>query len=94
MHDTTNTLDRILQLEDEYLQRSSTAELDDEDRWRCIEIRRIVDSLWPKRRAELVYERHGPPLMISAPDPSSCRAVMRAIAHGIAPLPMPATGGD
>ncbi len=90
----STTLARILQLEDEYLRRSSTAELDDADRWRCIEIRRIVDSLWPQRRAEIAFEQHGPPRLISAPDPTSRRAVVRAIAYGIQPLPMPATGGD
>jgi len=82
-----STFDRILQLEDEYVRRSSTAEWSDEDRWRCIEIRRTVDGLWPKRRAEIVFEKYGPGRMISAPDPRS----QRQIARGIPPLP---SGGD
>lgn len=94
-NDTTNTLARIIQLEDEYVRRTSTAEWDDENRWRCIEIRRTLDAMWDKRRAELVFEQHGPPRMISAPDPRSQPQIRRfahgAIAHGIPPLP---SGGD
>jgi len=88
VHSTTNTLARILQLEDEYIHRISAVEWDDENRWRCIEIRRAVESLWPKRRAELVFHVHGSPRIVSVPDE---RARRNLTAHGIAPLP---SGGD
>jgi hypothetical protein len=49
-----------------------------------------LDYLYEIRRAELVFEQHGPPRMISAPDPRSQKQVRR-FAVGMAPLP---SGGD
>lgn len=63
----------------------------EEDRQACAEIQAELAALWPKRRAELVFEREGPPRLVSAPDPRSVRQVARGIAHGIQPLP---SGGD
>lgn len=54
------------------------------------DIRAALAKLWPQRRAELVFERDGPPRMVSAPDPRSQKQVRR-FAVGVQPLP---SGGD
>lgn len=63
------------------------------DQARFQEIRDTLDGMWNRRRKELIFEQHGPPRMVAAPNPRSQRQVTRSIAHGIAPLPMP-NGGD
>lgn len=83
----STTLGRIITLSDQYLRLLNSRDpgdfLTDDEQWQCIEIRRALDQLWPARRAALVFERCGPPRMISAPDPRSHNQVAR----GIAPLP-------
>jgi hypothetical protein len=94
MKHCSTTLDHIVTLSDQYLTLLNSREpgefLTDEEQWQCVEIRRALDSLWPKRRQELTFRASGPPRMLSAPDPRSVRQVAR-FAHGIAPLPQ---GGD
>ena len=58
----------------------------DADRARFKAIGAALEELYELRRAELVFERCGPPRMISAPDPRSQPQVKR-FAAGIAPLP-------
>jgi hypothetical protein len=83
-----STLDHIISLYDAYLPLLNKGDYLTEDEQRqCIEIRRALDQLWPKRRAELTFQAHGKGRLISAPDPRS----VRQVARGIQPLPQ---GGD
>jgi hypothetical protein len=87
----TTTLDHIVALslaEVDLLGKGDS--LTDEERAQFRDIRMALESLWPKRRAELVFERWGPARMVSAPDPRSQKQVRR-FAVGMAPLP---SGGD
>jgi hypothetical protein len=53
------------------------------ERAQFTEIRQALAKLWPARRAEQVFEAHGPPRLISSPEPLDRR---RRIAFGIPPL--------
>jgi len=84
MHSTT-TFRRIVELYDVAGRLLAKEDgLTEAEQARFREIRDQLDQLWPKRRAELVFQIDGPPRLISAPDE---RARARHIAHGIAPLP-------
>lgn len=90
MHSIT-TLDHIVTLslaEVDLLSKGDS--LTDEERVQFAEIRSALRKLWPRRRAELVFQQHVPPRLISAPDPRSHHQVAR-FAHGIQPLPQ---GGE
>jgi hypothetical protein len=87
MSHSTTTLDHIVALSEEEQRLLNQTEWTTEDRAQCAEIQKALRKLWPIRRAELVFERNGPPRIISAPDPRS----QKQIARGIAPLPQ---GGD
>lgn len=54
------------------------------------DIRAELDQLWPKRRAELVFQVSGPPRCLGGGTERDQQR-MRQIAYGIAPLPH---GGD
>ena len=86
MHSTT-TLDHIIALSMTEQQLLNQTEWSNAERAQCAEIQKALRKLWPIRRAEQVYAQHGPPRLVSAPDPKS----QRQIARGIAPLP---SGGD
>jgi hypothetical protein len=91
MSNCTTTLDHIVTLsiaEVDLLSKGDS--LTDEERAQFADIRAALLKLWPIRRAELVFEQHGPPRMVSAPDPRSQKQVRR-FAVGIQPLP---SGGD
>lgn len=85
MHSTT--LARIVELSHAEQQLLNQTEWSAADHARCADIQASLAQLWPKRRAELVFERAGPPRLVSAPDPRS----QRQIARGMPPLP---SGGD
>lgn len=85
------TLDRIVALSEAEQTLLNKTEWSDADREQCADIQAALAHLWPKRRAELVFERAGPPRMISAPDPRS-QPQVRRLAAGIQPLPH--AGGD
>jgi hypothetical protein len=86
----STTLTRIVELSLAEQQLLGQTEWSDADHSRCVEIQASLAQLWPKRRAELVFERAGPPRLISAPDPRS-QPQVRRFAHGVQPLP---SGGD
>jgi len=86
---STTTFTRIVELYDAAGALLSKDDfLTEAEQARFADIRAELDQLWPKRRAELVFQIDGPPRLVSAPDEHARR---RQIAHGIAPLP---SGGD
>lgn len=87
MEHCTTTLDRINQLYAEEQRLQLQWELTPEDRARFRALHAELAQLWPQRRAEIVFQLHGAPRLISATDPRS----QRQVARGIAPLPR---GGD
>lgn len=88
-HCTTTTFDRINELYAEERQLLDRWDLTAEERARFRALHAELEQLWPKRRAEIVFELHGAPRLISSPEPLDKR---RRTAFGIAPLPM--SGGD
>jgi hypothetical protein len=87
VHSTT-TFDRIVQLYDEerrLLDRAYDDDFTADERQRLREIgSELMNTYWPLRRKEIVFQLHGTPRLISAPNPQDHK---RVIAHGIAPLP-------
>lgn len=86
----STTLEHIVALSEAEQALRDKTEWTPEDHQRCADIQNALVDLWPIRRAELVRAQHGPPRLISAPDPRSVHQVAR-FARGIAPLPQ---GGD
>lgn len=81
MHSTT--LAEIVRLSEAEQQLLNKAEWETDDHRRCAAIQATLVKLWRERRAELVFERAGPPRMLSAPDPRSQPQVRRfALASG------------
>lgn len=89
-HSTTTTLEHIVTLSLAEQELLNKTEWSADDHRRCAEIHAALAKLWPIRRAEIVFQMHGPPRLISAPDPRS-QPQVRRFAHGIQPLP---SGGD
>lgn len=86
-----STLDHIIALSEAEQQLLAKGDyLTDDEQRAFADIRAGLAQLWPQRRAELVFAQHGPPRLVSAPDPRS-QPQVRRFAHGIAPLPR---GGD
>jgi len=77
----TTTLEQIVRLSLAEQQLLNKDEWDADDHQHCRTIQATLAKLWTLRRAELVFERAGPPRMLSAPDPRSQPQVRRFAAH-------------
>lgn len=80
----TTTFDRIVALSEAEQRLLSQESLSDADQRRFRDIRAELAQLWTERRAELVFELHGPPRITGNAQPVDRR---RIAAYGIAPLP-------
>jgi hypothetical protein len=87
MAHSTTTFQRIVRMYERAGALLAQEAMDDAERVEFRQLQSDLDQYWERERASRVFAQHGPPRMISAPDPRS----QRQIARGIAPLP---SGGD
>lgn len=82
MSNSTTVLEQIVTLSEAEQQLLNKDEWDTGDHRRCADIQATLVKLWVRRRAELVYQRAGPPRLLSAPDPRSQPQVRRFAQSG------------